>query len=527
MLLRNYFYFSNLLLSGYLMKLVLSLLLFFSIAVHSQQRLFENQIIENAVPKENKLSDDLRSTFISTKYYSQQGFDLKQDLLVKLPDNSILEALYQYTISHTVGTFSAVYKIKNEASGELIFSQADNVITGMYISENVKKVVFQQSGIHTFAVSEVNESVFSSRESRLDGIADDSAPNRNSLANSDVCLATTPICPGATVIDIMVVYTDAARISWGSSAVANSTITSAVSNMTVALVNSGVTGISFNLVYVGQISYVESGSFQTDLSRLRATADGYMDEVHALRTTYGADLVGLSIASPNSLCGLGYLNNSATNYSNSLAFTVTLYSCLLSNITLAHEAGHNMGFNHDWYVSTGTLPCSHHHGYINRLAISNGPTGPTNQKWRTIMAYSDECADNGFNCPKINRWANPSVNYNGQPTGIPIGEIDPSDEAFGLRRAACVVAGFMPTTLHTNQYAATSFSVFPNPTKENFTIVCDMEIGDVKIYNHLGQFVLGSKEKTVTTDMLATGVYYVKIYDTDGKSLGVRKIIKE
>lgn len=508
------------------MKIYLSLLIFFSITVHSQQKLFENPIAESALPKENRLSDDLKSTYLTTKYYTQGGFDLKQDLLMKLPDNSVREAIYQYTISHTAGTFSAVYKIKNEASAELIFSKADNVITGMYVSEDIKKFVFQQSGAHTFAVSEVNESVLSSRESLYDYVIAEDMHNRNNQANNDVCLATTPICPGNTRIDVMVVYTNSARASWGSTATANSTITTAVSNMTTSLINSGVTGISFNLVYVGQVTYTESGDFNTDLTRLRSTTDGYIDEIHTLRTTYGADLVGLAIGSPNSLCGLGYLNNASSNYSSSAAFTVTLYSCLLSNITLAHEMGHNMGFNHDWYVSQSYLPCEHHHGYVNRAAILNGPNGPANRKWRTIMAYTDECTDNGISCPKINRWANPDLTYNGDVTGVPIGDFNPSDEAFGLRRAACIVAGFT-ASLNTDEFMHTTFAVYPNPVKETLSIQCDAAIDNIAIYNNLGQVIGTSKQKDINMGSMASGVYFVQVYGPDGKSLGVAKVIKE
>ena len=511
------------------MKRYFSLLLFLSISAHSQHKLFEAQIAENTLSKENKISDELMATYLTTKYYRLEGFDLKQNLVLKLPNNSIIEALYQNTISHTTGTFSAVYKIKNDASAELIFSQAENVITGMYISGENKKVVFQQSGRNIFAVSEVNEAVFSNKESLFDhDVAEDSGKDLNSiLTNSNVCLAATPICTGITIIDLMVVYTPTARALWGSVAIANSTITSAVSNMNVALTNSGITNISFNLVYVGQITYSESGSFQTDLNTLKSSTDGVIDEIHTLRTNYGADLVGMVVGTPTGTCGIGNLNANATNYSTSQAFTVTLYSCLLSNFTLAHEFGHNMGFNHDWYVEPSTLPCSHHHGYTNRSAIINGASGPDSQKWRTIMAYDNECANNGFNCTRINRWSNPAITYNSEATGIAIGQANSSDEAFGIRRAACVVAGFTLTSLSTNEYIHTSFSVFPNPTKETLTIICDVEISDIKIYNYIGQPVLSTKEKVINTEVLVSGVYFIKIYDLDGKNLGVRKIIKE
>ena len=48
-----------------------------------------------------------------------------------------------------------------------------------------------------------------------------------------------------------------------------------------------------NLVHAAEVSYVESGFYSLDLSRLQAPGDGYMDDVHPLRDTYGADAVVL------------------------------------------------------------------------------------------------------------------------------------------------------------------------------------------------------------------------------------------
>lgn len=510
------------------MKKQILVFLLYSLFMHSQQVVFKVPVNTNSLPIEKRISEDLASTYSKTVYYFENDFNLKQDLDINLPNNTIIKAIYQKSIYYSIGSYSAIYKIKNDDSGEMVLSEYGNVITGMYVSGENKKFVFQQTATTIFAVSEINDVSFTAKEQGVDyQIDNESIDGKDALTNNDICLSTTPICSGNTRIDIMVVYTAAASSLWGGSATANSTITSAITNMNVALTNSGISNISFNLVYVGLINYVETGVFQTDLNSLKSSTDGIIDEVHTLRAAYGADLVGLILGSPTSTCGLGNLNTVSTNYVNTQAFVVNLYSCVLSNFSLAHEFGHNMGLNHDWYVNQNTFPCSHQHGYVNRTAINNGTSSTNSQRWRTIMAYDNECTDAGFNCTRINRWANPSVLYNSESTGIAIGQTNPSDEAFGFKRFACIVSNFMATVLENNEFDQTLFSVFPNPMKNSITINCNFDIDSVAILNAMGQLVQKSNQKTINTETLSAGIYFIKVYGLEGKYVGVKKVIKQ
>jgi hypothetical protein len=47
-------------------------------------------------------------------------------------------------------------------------------------------------------------------------------------------------------------------------------------------------------------------SFEEDLNRLTHPSDGFIDNVHALRNSYGADMVSLFRA-PGSLCSIAWL----------------------------------------------------------------------------------------------------------------------------------------------------------------------------------------------------------------------------
>jgi hypothetical protein len=97
-----------------------------------------------------------------------------------------------------------------------------------------------------------------------------------------------------SVIDVMVVYTPAARIAAGETAAMNALIQLGVDETNQSYANSLVTQ-RIRLVYKAEVAYTESGDFGTDLNRLTNVSDGYMDEVHSLRDTYGADLVSLWI----------------------------------------------------------------------------------------------------------------------------------------------------------------------------------------------------------------------------------------
>jgi hypothetical protein len=201
---------------------------------------------------------------------------------------------------------------------------------------------------------------------------------------------------GASV-DVMVVYSDEAAAA--SAGGIGADVQYAVDRANLAYSNSGIT-TQLHLVYAGPAIYAESGDFNTDLNRLTSTADGYMDNVHTLRNTYGADVVTLLIEN-GAYCGLGYVNSGA-----STAFTVVNRGCSGGYLSMAHEIGHNFGALHDPYVDSGTNPYAWGHGYVFLPG-----------QWRTVMAYNDQCVANGGNCTRIANFSSPNVNYGGSPTG--------------------------------------------------------------------------------------------------------------
>jgi hypothetical protein len=496
--------------------------------VFSQNKIFQNSINENSLNLEQKISKGLASTYSSTSYFIQSPFDLKSDLKISLPTQKEIIAKFSRIFKYSNKSESYVYTIENDPNAEFVLSTFDNIVTGMYVSGNGEKVIFHQTDTNIFAISVVNESNIINQDSKNDFISHEPPLQK---VNNNICIDATPACP-STTIDVLVAYTTNAKTNWGGAAQSNSFIATAITNFNTALINSGVTNAAINLVYSGEISYVESGNINTDLSRLRTTNDGFLDDIHTLRTTYGADLCGLITSTPTSTCGLGYLNTNPTNYSASSAFTVSIYSCVVSNYTLSHEMGHNMGLNHDWYVSPSTTPCDHHHGYSNQTAITLGTGSVSSQRWRTIMAYNDECSNSGFSCTRINRWANPVVNYNSEPTGIAIGNPSPSNEAYGFSRFACVVSQFMPTsnlgTFEVQNSDVKDFTIFPNPAYDELNVwIKNDEKYIFKVINILGQIVLTTDKKTINLRKLTPGEYFISIYTEKNTLIGSKKFIKK
>ena len=508
------------------MKIKFTFLFLFCVSfIFAQNKLFQNSISEKNLNSNQKISRGLAETYSITRYYQQNAFDLNSGFELTLPNNKVIKAKFLRKFIYTNKSESVVYTVQNEVNSELVLSKVDNIITGMYSSEDGEKAIFHQTDVSVFAISMLNESSLISRDSEEVPLFDEA--DIINKTNPDICLPAATICP-ATTIDVMVVFTPQAKTAWGGIAQSKSFIATAMTNFNISLLNSGVSNVTINLVYSEEIAYVESGVIGTDLTRFRTENDTYMDTVATLRASYGADLCALVTSTPTNTCGLGYVNNNNTNYSPNSGFCVGLYNCVVSNYTLAHELGHNMGLQHDWFVNNSTNPCEHHHGYTNKTAITLGATSTAAQRWRTIMAYNDECTSAGISCTRINRWSNPLINYNTEPTGIAIGNVKPSDEAFGFARFACVVSQFMPTkTLAlTENIGSGDFTVFPNPAKDEINIqIKNSQNYTFKISNLAGQYLLKSKGNKIDLKGLSTGEYILSVYDAGKTLVGSKKFI--
>jgi len=113
-------------------------------------------------------------------------------------------------------------------------------------------------------------------------------------------------------VDLLVVYTPAARDGAGGSEAIQSQIQAAVLEANLVLQNSRAHA-RLRLVHATKVDYVESQSVSNDLARLRNPSDGFLDEVPALRNQCAADLVCLVTETGNDWWYYGLQGPSAAN----------------------------------------------------------------------------------------------------------------------------------------------------------------------------------------------------------------------
>jgi hypothetical protein len=209
----------------------------------------------------------------------------------------------------------------------------------------------------------------------------------------DAAVAGDP--PGR--IDVMILYTPQARSAAGGVSQIEAAIQNAVDLANTAFADSDVF-TRFNLVHTAQANYNHYGNMYDDLDWLR-----YDPTVASLRNTHAADLVSLIVES-SYYCGLGYVMRNPSPSFEASAFQVTARSCI-PNHTWAHEHGHNMGMEHD--------PANGAHPSVASYPWSFGHF--VSGEFRTVMSYSNQCSP--F-CPRVGRFSNPAISFNGFPTGI-------------------------------------------------------------------------------------------------------------
>jgi hypothetical protein len=241
---------------------------------------------------------------------------------------------------------------------------------------------------------------------------------------------------GSPTIDVMVLYTPKVTLALGGTSAAQALV-----NLAINETNQGYTNSQVNqrvqLVYQAEVNYTEPSStddyqnWSRTLDRLTTVNDGYIDQIHTWRDTYGADEVVLLTDFENSsYCGLSWLMTTPSAYFASSAFAVVEYSCATGYYSFAHEMGHNMGAHHDRYSSGGSPGAySYSHGYY-----------PGNKAWRTIMSYN--CPNKS--CTRVNYWSNPNVKYSdGQAMGVSASDLNNSaDNHLTLNNTAAIVAAF-------------------------------------------------------------------------------------
>lgn len=188
------------------------------------------------------------------------------------------------------------------------------------------------------------------------------------------------------------------------------------------------------------IDLPHNDNYTTMLTTLRGNST-----VNQLRLQYKADLV---VYLSENLWSNGSVTGAAYQYAgSSYGYSVSNISNSLIGYTFAHEIGHNQGAHHH-PDDPNTYNANFSYGYGHRF---NG--------YSTVMAYRPSGET------RIRHFSNPSVSYQGSPTGT-----SARDNARVLRTTRKVIADYMvPDELGLSLYHTDSWPQQYNPLDVTFT----------------------------------------------------------
>ena len=280
----------------------------------------------------------------------------------------------------------------------------------------------------------------------------------------------------APTIDILVIYTDLAETAMGGQVGTQNTVGLALEESNLGFTNSRVNA-RFNIVHTHKVDFTESTyTFSEMLGAMTSANDGLLDEIHALRDQYGADVVSLIVDRPL-LCGKTYQNSGRFSNFDRYAFVVLHHSCVTGYYSFGHEIGHLMGSQHDRGNASQAGIFDYSYGYQD-----------PNHNFRTIMAYN--CV---VSCPRINYWSNPNIKYNDVgATGVSIDHAHGANNSLSLSQLAPVVAAYRHPVIPSDQTVKVSFQSEALEGFEGYLIDNGGPIGvknDQLVYGWRGEIV--------------------------------------
>jgi hypothetical protein len=381
---------------------------------------------------------------------------IAEKLILNLFQDVVLTAFLDRIESSSPDSFSWIGYLEGLENSHVILVVGKGLLAGnITLLGAFYQIRYAGNGIH--AVYEIDQSAFPPEAAPIAVDIPDGEEDVDEAMTDD-----------GSIIDVLVVYTEAARTVAGGTAAMNILIDLAVSETNTSYSNSGIDQ-RLSLVHREEVIYSEVGfNWSTTLSRLRNPSDGFMDNVHTLRNTYCADTVVLLVAN-TSYCGMAYLMSTVSPLFESWAFSIVSYTCATGYYSFGHELGHNMAARHDWHVDfTNNSPFTYNHGYVY-----------TPERWRTVMAYNTECSVLGINCTRLQYWSNPDVTYGGVPMGVPEGSYHAADNRKTLNNTAYTVANFRESCVNplADIKADNSDGPIIIPSSQNLRLTVELDAG--------------------------------------------------
>lgn len=241
-------------------------------------------------------------------------------------------------------------------------------------------------------------------------------------------------------IDVMVVYSQNARIYAGSTSEIRAFIDTTVTMTNTSYTNSNL-DLRLRLVHTAEVNYDDSRGMFQSLRHVRERVGspddptGLLDHVHELRDQYGADLVAFITNGPDG-CGVATLLTSMDDIAHqaTLGFSVSEVDCILGGITFAHEIGHNLGGAHDRANSGFSPMFDYAYGYQNPI-----------EGFVTIMSYTTGGSCVNY-CYYIGRFSSPFQKYNGKSVGS---KTPPTNMVKTFNNTRTFVANYRPSKTFT------------------------------------------------------------------------------
>jgi hypothetical protein len=339
-------------------------------------------------------------------------------LRMQLLDGTTHEAVRTGIESRGPGDFT--WRGTISGTGDVTLSVKNGVMSGLiYAPSGVYQVIPTSGPTHRLA--RVDQSRFSECGGALRPATEDLP---DAITSGDTRAAGR--ADSADFIEILIVYTAAARNEAGGTSQIQAIAQSAVDVTNSAYETSGIT-TRLRLAPIQEINYTESANSDTDLRWL--TND---PTVAVLRNALGGDVVSMFVSDLDGSGGRGWRMVQVGSGFAPSAFNVVDMKGAVGNLAFAHEVGHNQGCDHD-VANTDTtkgIAFPYAYGYNDTAA-----------GFHTVMSYRPSgCPD----CIRIPRFSNPSGRYVDVRTGIPYptGRTGTAENFRVINNTASVVANF-------------------------------------------------------------------------------------